>query len=239
MRSKGLIKDENAEAEAAAAAAEAPPTTSSKSKDKKDKKGNDKGGKSKDLNNENDNEDNVNESIKWIEYDIDPVTFKYLPRIVIPKVLENSSECVNLKDKVGMEEEGGDNSSIGKNSINNEDIQNDNKISNQWISNRQLDNPFVKFWTEDQRKRSEIDRMLSESNLPTSYDKAVNEARRKGIPPPEPPTADGPYKDELMVSVFNGVNQMSNLVEKAFLGGGGNGISSTGIYDAISTLATF
>jgi hypothetical protein len=135
---------------------------------------------------------------KWTEVDIDMSTRKYLPRIVIPKE--------DGKPKAEP--------------IITEETNNDNETPKPppplWKSTRKLSYPFVRFWTEEQRKRSEIDRMLAESNLPTCYDKLVIEARRKGIPPPEPPTAEGPFKDELVVNAFNAIAQMAPLSEKVF-----------------------
>lgn len=210
---KGLIKDKNAED------VEAPPPTTNKSKDKggKDKKP-EKGDKGKQINEEEEPDD----SVKWVEYDIDPVSHKYLPRIVIPKVInDETSEAATVVN--------GDSGVSVTDKATHDGFE-------PWRSNRKLEVPFVSFWTEEQRKRSEIDRMLAESNLPTSYDKLVNEARRKGIPPPEPPKAEGPFKDELMVSVFNGVAQMASLVERAFASGGGNGISPNHGHDMFDSV---
>jgi hypothetical protein len=210
LRRQGLIKDETVE--------EVPPPTTSKSKDKaKDKKNEKDKGKVVE-------EEEPDDSVKWVELDIDPVSHKYLPRIVIPK--KTQKDYGSQAKPSSMAGPGSETT----NSVNGEPAGDGGsssvKVGEEWASKRKLEYPFVKFWTEEQRKRSEVDRMLAESNLPTSYDKLVNEARRKGIPPPDPPTAEGPYKDELMVSVFHGVAQMTSLVDRAFNSGGGNGNGS-------------
>jgi hypothetical protein len=83
-----------------------------------------------------------------------------------------------------------------------------------WPAARRLLRPFQRFWTDEQRRRLELDAMLKQSNLPSSYDKAVAEARRKGAPPPPPPVPAGPWRDELMTSAFACVAQAEPLLRE-------------------------
>jgi len=89
-----------------------------------------------------------------------------------------------------------------------------------WPPVRRLLRPFDRFWTDEQRRRLELDVMLKQSNLPSSYDKAVAEARRQGAPPPPAPSPSGPYRDELMTAVFECVAQMEPMLR-------GNGDQAT------------
>lgn len=81
-----------------------------------------------------------------------------------------------------------------------------------WPPARRLVRPFDRFWTDEQRRRLELDVMLKQSNLPSSYDMAVVEARRQGAPPPPAPSPSGPYRDEVMTAVFECVAQMEPLL---------------------------
>lgn len=94
------------------------------------------------------------------------------------------------------------------------------ETNERWPAARVLARPFAKFWTDAQRRRLELDVLLKQSNLPSSYDKAVVEARRKGAPPPPLPSPRGPVRDEVMAQAFACVAQLAPLLAR---GDGGDG----------------
>ena len=84
-----------------------------------------------------------------------------------------------------------------------------------WPPQRVLVRPFMRFWTNDQRRRIELDKTLAASNLPTSYEKALADARRNGVAPPPPPSPEGPFRDELAVGVLKAAAQLAPFMRPA------------------------